>query len=848
MRNKKAFTVVELVIVIAIIAILAAVLIPTFANIIKKANVSKDQQLIRNLNTALASDRAENGGKNHRNMTEALAAAEKFGYEVSKINASGTDNEILWDSKNDLFCYFDGNDIKYIPESVLAVPVSTDAAYEAGKVNDVDYWVIRNVTDTTATGENKGQISAKYSTYLAGLTGTDATLVVTKGIDVGTNVVASVKYENTTAQEATIVTNGEPLEINAPNDTINHFGEAESVNIIDVKSDSSYHEFGTVPFIQIKSGRLVLEDTADVNGIHLVKTENGSNVSFDDIVLNFGGKTVKLTRDPIGTALGDTLMLVCKVEGEGGDEYIWLKGNGTFDSENVYVSSTPDASAATKISEGSASYAAKAVANYLDGSDVVDGGKTADEAKQATIFKGEGTEASPYQISTANQWNSFYQVVYDSNKVGKTPYFELVNDINLAGFEITNYAVDGETVEYDLYMNFVLDGKDKKLSGIETLKGYGQLFPNLDNSTIKNITIDYKIVNSTRTTAMAYDAVGECYFTNVTTTGEISTSANWATAFVAYSFGSNNIYYTNCTNMANIKGGFGNNAYIAVFGSHNGGGVHITFDNCKNYGGLLGGYVGFVGMGNDSAYTFVDENAVQNYGSMTGTKNAGYFRYDFTAASKTIGGVTCEVKKGSALATKSTTHTNSAPANFGDAIVLNEVPGAVKYEVEMSFSIQVYNYDDDSNANRWSGGFPRSMVLSYTADDVKNGKLTTDLKKGYVGEVKAEQYYGYGNTTPSYDNGVFVPAEFDISSANIVLNQGDIYLVEDNGDYYYVFYSEQYHGWYTLLTTNTAGEVTSTQVTVSFSVTAYNPDGSVLSFSSFSYGSPVTDAKAFFND
>ena len=39
--NKKGFTVVELVIVIAIIAILAAVLIPTFASLIQKANEFK---------------------------------------------------------------------------------------------------------------------------------------------------------------------------------------------------------------------------------------------------------------------------------------------------------------------------------------------------------------------------------------------------------------------------------------------------------------------------------------------------------------------------------------------------------------------------------------------------------------------------------------------------------------------------------------------------------------------------------------------------------------------------------------------------------------------------------------
>ena len=42
--NKKGFTIVELVIVIAVIAILAAVMIPTFSGIVEKANKSAVQQ------------------------------------------------------------------------------------------------------------------------------------------------------------------------------------------------------------------------------------------------------------------------------------------------------------------------------------------------------------------------------------------------------------------------------------------------------------------------------------------------------------------------------------------------------------------------------------------------------------------------------------------------------------------------------------------------------------------------------------------------------------------------------------------------------------------------------------
>ena len=51
-NNKKGFTIVELVIVIAVIAILAGVLIPTFAGIVEKANVSKALQEAKNAYTA----------------------------------------------------------------------------------------------------------------------------------------------------------------------------------------------------------------------------------------------------------------------------------------------------------------------------------------------------------------------------------------------------------------------------------------------------------------------------------------------------------------------------------------------------------------------------------------------------------------------------------------------------------------------------------------------------------------------------------------------------------------------------------------------------------------------------
>jgi type IV pilus assembly protein PilA len=57
MRNKKkGFTIVELVIVIAVIGILSAILIPTFAGLTGKANEAKLQEEVRNVYVAYAAE------------------------------------------------------------------------------------------------------------------------------------------------------------------------------------------------------------------------------------------------------------------------------------------------------------------------------------------------------------------------------------------------------------------------------------------------------------------------------------------------------------------------------------------------------------------------------------------------------------------------------------------------------------------------------------------------------------------------------------------------------------------------------------------------------------------------
>ena len=245
-NSKKGFTIVELIIVIAVIAVLAAVLIPTFSNLIQKANEAKDTALVSNLNKGL-----KMSSKDFATMHEALQAVEEnVGVDVEKISAVATDSKILWDSVNNCFVYLKSGDTKptYIPDS-QKTPVADNEQYK--------YWEI------VETARN----DAIYSQYLAGDNHTEAVTVNT-GFDAGKNAnLVSVTYTNTESQSVVIRTNDSKLEVNAEKATVAHYGKAASVKI-EAVAPNSYHEFGkVVGDIEIKKGRIELAATAEVTTV-----------------------------------------------------------------------------------------------------------------------------------------------------------------------------------------------------------------------------------------------------------------------------------------------------------------------------------------------------------------------------------------------------------------------------------------------------------------------------------------------------------------------------------------------------------------------------------------------------
>ena len=105
--NRKGFTIVELVIVIAVIAILSAVLIPTFSSLIRKANISSDTVLCKNLNTALNIAEVENKIEDFDDVIDAI---KEHGYLIANLNAKTNGCFFVWEEETNQILLVDGND------------------------------------------------------------------------------------------------------------------------------------------------------------------------------------------------------------------------------------------------------------------------------------------------------------------------------------------------------------------------------------------------------------------------------------------------------------------------------------------------------------------------------------------------------------------------------------------------------------------------------------------------------------------------------------------------------------------------------------------------------------------
>lgn len=263
-NSKRGFTIVELVIVIAIIAILAAVLIPTFSSLVQSAQMASDTSLITNLNKELAMAEAKDG--KNATMSDVIKDLEDAGYSLALITPTAEGCYIAWDADTDRVVYMD-SEFKILYPKENKGETLANAWQIAHNKEQLEKYV--------ASGKT-------FNVYLA--SGFDATeLVVSYGIDVGDNTgITKLSYVNTSgsAKNVVIRTNGGTLEVNAPLDTVHHYNSVDNVVITAVASES-YHENGVVlGNISIAQGRVEVAESAKVGTV--LVTGNGVKIDINN--------------------------------------------------------------------------------------------------------------------------------------------------------------------------------------------------------------------------------------------------------------------------------------------------------------------------------------------------------------------------------------------------------------------------------------------------------------------------------------------------------------------------------------------------------------------------------------
>ena len=533
--NKKGFTIVELVIVIAVIAILAAVLIPTFSSLVKTAQTSSDVSLVKNLNISLNTSEVLDG--KNVTFTDALNDVKEDGFDVTKLTPTNSDNDILWDENTNRF--------------VLHV----DGVYKAcGSEVEVDgsklykLWKIYN--------EIPALVDQTYSIYYIGEEVANAEVKV--GFDSNVKV-DSLVYTSDEEQTVVIRTNGGYLTINAAADTVKHYGYAEVLDIQAVDNINSYHEFGTSGFARIKQGHFVVESEGIVNVLYAT-----------------------------GTKTGDTKVIVDNNNGIIGKAYATNESIANYDTDGE----TPkqDGNVVLIKDESVTSQVIAAVTVVDIAVELSNPSSSVKDDLQDAVakgsFRGEGSEQSPYLISNVQELVTFRNLINgdSTNAQYRDKFYKLEKNIDLGNEEWTPIGIikDG-TNTYTTYKPFTgyFDGNHKSISGIKITnsasgEGTGFFGDISENATIVDltITVDINIPEGTVVAGLVgcYDVYANSQYYNVNTlsynsvisgitvNGNIVAKKKVA-GVIAYNYGADegkNLEvvqsYLSCINNANVTG------------------------------------------------------------------------------------------------------------------------------------------------------------------------------------------------------------------------------------------------------------------------------------------------------
>lgn len=282
--KKRGFTIIELVIVIAVIAILAAVLIPTFANIIQKANVANDVALARNMNTILIADEATNGRST--DMYDVLIALEQGGFKLENLNPRADGNVFAWDKANNQIVYLDKNNLdkpifqaKEIGDNKGDLYITTRKAEVFADYPGYSYYFASNIEGNITLKEGSCLDTGEFA-----LTG-NVSVVTKKDVEIHGTINGTITVDSTSGK-------------------ITNYSVVKNVVIVNT-APTSYHERGhVVEAMEIQNsltGKVVLENDAYVDKLTNNKTSGKGTVENKGYVKAVDGSDKETVKPTTGT-------------------------------------------------------------------------------------------------------------------------------------------------------------------------------------------------------------------------------------------------------------------------------------------------------------------------------------------------------------------------------------------------------------------------------------------------------------------------------------------------------------------------------------------------------------------
>lgn len=328
-KRKKGFTLTELIVVIVIIGILAAVIIPSYASYVKKANQSADIQAVRQMNTILST--YVDGSVT--DIAKAKMVLDENDIDIDNYKPLQKNHYFYFYTKNGIskFVYMDSEGNVIFPKNekidgVQLISLSGEIEKDNSWINSINDEAEDNKVVSISSGAQLADFMGKYregDTSVTGITN----IKLTNNIDLKGSTETFGKVNST------LIIDGEGE--NGENYTIKGLVSDSNAHVHYINENGKKQNYG---FINQVNGGTVTIKNVNIEGFVVAETMNDSEFGRSGILIGnvYGKSTITIENVNINNCIvygGDKAGSLI-----GGIEYDASNSNITI--KNVQVTNT----------------------------------------------------------------------------------------------------------------------------------------------------------------------------------------------------------------------------------------------------------------------------------------------------------------------------------------------------------------------------------------------------------------------------------------------------------------------------------------------------------------------------